>query len=266
MENTINVKVNPKELIYFIIRLIVSIGAYIYLGFLVWYAYNYDDQRLAFFSIFLIYSAFILLYLFFRLALFIGFIKGNSIKITNEQFPDIYAIVQQQAERLQMSKTPTVYIMQSGGLLNAFATQFMGTNFIVLYSEIVESAYESNPKMLEFIIGHELGHLKQKHLFKNIILLPSFLIPFLAAAYSRACEYTCDSIGADLCSEGAIDGLLLLAAGRGLYKKINIKEYIKQQTNDESFWKWVSEKVSLHPNLTNRIEHIDYELFQNSLK
>jgi len=260
MKNVIDVRVNSIESIYFLIKIIASLVVYTY------YALNYDDQRLAYFTVFLVYSAFILIYLFFRLALFIGYIKGNSIKITPEQFPDIYTIVQEQAERLQMRRVPTVYIMQSGGLLNAFATQFMGTNFIVLYSEIVESAYESNPKMLEFIIGHELGHLKRKHLLKNMLLLPAIIVPFLAAAYSRACEYTCDNIGADLCPEGAIDGLLLLASGRGLYKKINIKEYIKQHDSDESFWKWLSEKVSTHPNLTNRIEKIDYNLFQSSLK
>ena len=79
------------------------------------------------------------------------------------------------------------------------------------------SAYEKDKNLLEFIIGHELGHIKRKHLIKKLILFPSFIIPFLGSAYSRACEYTCDNIGYALAPQGAKNGLLLLVSGKNLF-------------------------------------------------
>jgi len=143
--------------------------------------------------------------------------------------------------------------LQVGGVLNAFATRFVGTNYIVIYSDVLAAAYEQDIEVVEFIIGHEMGHIKRKHITKRLLLLPGALVPFLGSAYSRACEYTCDRIGFALCPEGARPGMLLLAAGRGLSKKINISAYTEQIETEDGFIKWMSEKFASHPNLTKRV-------------
>ncbi|HTA27312.1 MAG TPA: M48 family metalloprotease, partial [Bacteroidia bacterium] len=84
-------------------------------------------------------------------------------------------------------------------------------------------------------------------------LLPASLIPFLGAAYSRACEYTCDSIGNALCPEGSQSGMLLLAGGKGLFKKINVQAYLDQIETEDGFTTWIAEKFASHPNTTKRI-------------
>jgi Zn-dependent protease with chaperone function len=137
--------------------------------------------------------------------------------------------------------------------LNAFAAKFLGRNYIVLYSEIVETAYGQDKSIIEFIIGHEMGHIKRNHMLKNLILFPSYIIPFLGSAYSRACEYTCDAIGFALCPAGAKGGLLVLASGKTIYKKVNLNEFLRQDDTEDGFWKWFAEKVSSHPNLTRRL-------------
>jgi Zn-dependent protease with chaperone function len=138
-------------------------------------------------------------------------------------------------------------------VLNAFVTRFFGTNYLVIYSDILAAAYEQNMKVVEFVIGHEMGHIKRKHIFKRFLLLPAAFIPFLGAAYSRACEYTCDSIGHALCPEGAKSGMLLLAAGRGLFTRVNSQAFIEQIYTEESFSRWLAEKFASHPNLNKRI-------------
>jgi Zn-dependent protease with chaperone function len=148
--------------------------------------------------------------------------------------------------------------MQNGGILNAFATAFMGSNYIVIYSEIAEEAYQNNQETVEFIIGHELGHIKRKHMLKSLLLFPSFIIPFLNTAYSRACEYTCDSIGASLAPKGVKSGLILLASGKNIWKRVNIDKFIEQESTESGFWFWFAEKTASHPRLTKRIIQFNY--------
>jgi Zn-dependent protease with chaperone function len=201
------------------------------------------------------YGGFIALLFFISSGILVGHIRGNAIKITKTQFPDIYAIIERYCEMLEID-IPSSYILQSGGVLNAFATKFIRRNYVVIYSEILELAYEKGEEALKFVIAHELGHVKRKHMTKKTLLFPSAIIPFLALAYSRACEYTCDNIGKSLSPSGAINGVLILAVGKQLYKKVNAEEYIKNEQNETSFWKWFAEKISSHPLLPKRLSNI----------
>jgi Zn-dependent protease with chaperone function len=253
MISKIDYKVNPKENLYFYVRLVASLVLY-YL--IVWAAietFQSDLPAMKTAMILYVYAIIIILYIFIRFGVLIGYLKGNAIKLNHNQFPEIYQSVVKQSELLGLTTTPNVYILQSGGILNAFAARFMGHNYIVLYSEMVEAAIAQDKSILDFVIGHELGHIKRHHMLKNLLLLPSHLVPFLGAAYSRACEYTCDNIGHALSPAGVRSGLLLLASGATIYKKVNIREYIAQDYTEDGFWKWFSEKVSSHPNLTKRL-------------
>jgi len=261
MESQAGYSVNPKENFYYSIRLIVSIIIYalLFLGIigLVMLDNPFTSKLL---PIIVFYTALIIFLIVFQLGILIGYIKGNAIKVSKNQFPDIYQTVEKQTTILNLKNVPTVYILQSGGMLNAFATRFMGHNYIVLYSEIVEAAYEQDKSILDFIIGHELGHIKRNHMMKSLLLFPSLIIPFLGSAYSRACEYTCDAIGHCIAPKGLQGGLLILASGRTIYKKVNVSEYLLQAQSGEGFWKWFAEKVSSHPNLSKRLKLFESEL------
>lgn len=253
---------HPKEKLYYLLRLAFSLVGYAILGLLVAEAFRSgrDGNRfLAFFW----YGAMVFLFLFVRLGLLVGYVKGNAVKITRNQFPEAHAILESQARKLRLGSVPAAYILQSGGVLNAFATRFIGRNYVVIYSEVFELAYEQGKDALEFVIGHELGHIKRNHVAKSLYLLPSSVIPFLSPAYSRACEYTCDDIGMALNPRGAKEGLLILAAGKKLYKKVNVEEYISQEKRDSSFWKWFSEKLASHPNLPKRIDRMKSAVYDH---
>jgi Zn-dependent protease with chaperone function len=244
-------KVNPKENFYFSIKVITSI--FLYAGIFYGIKSLLSGPISAQATIFLSYAAVIIFFVIIQLGVLIGYLKGNAVKINDHQFADIYEIVKKQCAALEMSKIPDVYLLQNGGFLNAFATSFLGKNYVVIYSDVLEEAYENNLASVEFIIGHELGHVKRKHLLKRMLLLPSAVIPFLGSAYSRACEYTCDSIGASLSPKGARTGLLLLASGKRLYKKVNTERFMYQSVSEGGFWSWFAEKISTHPKLSKRV-------------
>ncbi|MCW3788250.1 M48 family metallopeptidase [Plebeiibacterium sediminum] len=252
MNNRLNYKVSSKEGFYFGIKLLVSMAAYaaLILLFVKGSPIPISTHTI---TIIVLYAVLIVFALLFRMGILVGYLRGNSIKLTQSQFPDIYKIVVEQCEKIGLKRIPDVFLLQAGGLLNAFATRFMGRNYIVIYSDVLEEAYEKNLASVEFIIGHELGHIKRKHLQKRLFLFPSFIIPFLNQAYSRACEYTCDNIGASLSPDGVVNGLVLLSSGKKLYGRVDVKNFVEQGKTHRGFWVWFAEKISTHPNLTKRI-------------
>jgi Zn-dependent protease with chaperone function len=252
MKANLNYQVHPKEGMYFSFKILASIFLYALLLIILILGYT-SEIYAKFIDIFVVYVLIIIILLVFRMGILVGYLKGNAIKVGEKQFPDIYEIANKQSQLLGLTKTPDIYILQAGGLLNAFATRFLGRNYIVIYSDILEEAYENNLQSVEFIIGHEFGHIKRKHLLKQILLFPSLIIPFLGSAYSRACEYTCDNIGAALSPKGVKSGLILLASGKKLYHHVNIDKFVEQKDTEAGFWSWIAEKISSHPKLTKRV-------------
>ncbi len=150
---------------------------------------------------------------------------------------------------------PEIFI--TGGRFNAFVMRFARANYLMLYSEVIETSLKGDFAILIFVIGHELGHIKRKHLTKDLWLFPSNLVPFLKQAYSRGCEYTCDRIGYHFSNRGAVEGILILAIGKEIYSKISIDQFITDSKNEQGFWVWFSEIFLTHPHLAKRIKGIE---------
>ena len=67
----------------------------------------------------------------------VSYLKGTGVQITQAQFPDLHERIAACSERLGLEQPPEAYLLQMGGVFNAFATRFCGRNFIVLYSRVV---------------------------------------------------------------------------------------------------------------------------------
>ncbi len=203
------------------------------------------------FGLLYIVGAFVF-YLFVHSAL-IAVLRGNSVLITPEQFPDLHTRIQQACEKLKMP-APAAYIMNGNGVLNAFATKFMSRYYIVLFSNVVD-AFEPEDSAIDFYIGHELGHIHRKHLLWWPIFLPLTLLPLLMPAYRRACESTCDQYGT-FCStskEDAVRGLSLLATGGKRWKTLSISQFMEQIKESGGFWMSFHELTGSYPWLSKRV-------------
>lgn len=249
--------VSSKEQVYYTIRLTISIVVYILLVYGAYSYYSGDVLYMLQMSALLIPVIIMILLLYIlKNGLFVGLIKCYGVKLNEEQLPEIYKTVRQIATGLDIKQTPDVYLLQAGGSLNAFAKKFFNSNYIVIYSDLLEAHFQGDKDAVEFVIAHEMGHIKRSHFFKELLLAPSIVIPFLPQAYYRGCELTCDNIGKFFNSKGASNGLLMLAGGKGLYKKLNMQEYKNQSINDSSFWRWLAEKFLSHPNLYKRLINV----------
>lgn len=193
-------------------------------------------------------------FLYVAHALMIAYIKGHAIKLSENQFPAIYARVVNAAQSLGLPTTPEVYIMQAGGALNAFATKLTGRNFVVIYSDLLEACGEEG-KELDMIIGHEVGHLALGHLKWLWFLMPARVVPLLGAAYSRACEYSCDLCGLTMAGDllTASRGLAVLAAGSTYGKGASIRYFADQARESGRFWPAIYELNASHPYLHKRV-------------
>jgi Zn-dependent protease with chaperone function len=238
--------INPRERWLYAVMLVVSLVVY---GVLLLVALG--DPKAA--SMIVTYGLLFPFLALFAHGLALGRVRGNSVRVSERQLPQLHRLAAAHARRLGMERVPAIYVMQSGGLLNAFATRFLGRDFVIIYSDVLELALAQGEAAVGFIVGHELAHLWRGHLKYRWLTAPGRLMPYLGAAYSRACEYTCDRIGAFCQPEGAISGLLALAAGKQLHAHVDVREFAAQAETDTGFWVRRAEIISSHPNLPKRV-------------
>ncbi|MGE6492558.1 M48 family metallopeptidase [Exiguobacterium sp. NPDC077395] len=188
----------------------------------------------------------------------IGYIRTNGVKVTARQFTELHEMVQRVGADMGIRLLPDVYILQAGGVLNAFATRFFQKNMVILYSDVVELTRTGQTKEVEFVIAHELAHIRRNHVQKQWVVLLGSIIPFLGSAYSRACEYTCDRMAAHYIQDfgAAKRALTVLAIGGPLAKEVNEFDYLYEASRENGFIAKYSELLSTHPTLPKRIASI----------
>ncbi|PLX42832.1 MAG: peptidase M48 [Deltaproteobacteria bacterium] len=215
----------------------------------------------------IVYALFIGFFLMAAHAIYIAHVRGQGVLLSTSQLPEIYERVESISQRFGLPSTPEVYVMESGGILNAMAAKLFGRQFVIIYSDLIE-ACEENPGQLDFIIGHEIAHHALGHLKWHLFIAPSFLIPLLGTAYSRAREYSCDLAGLEAAGslENATRGLAILAAGGKLGNRLNMDEYIQQVKNVRGFWSTIYELNSTHPYTAKRVSALANHKYPETVK
>ncbi|PAE90296.1 M48 family metallopeptidase [Shouchella clausii] len=239
---------SPRETPYFIICLLFSILVYIL-------------AVISIIGIAIVLTVFAILYVTQLLA--IGSIRGNGVRIHEHQFGDVYERVVAISKKMGVENVPDVFVVEAEGLMNAFATRFWGKHMILLTSDVFDLARGAGEAELDFIIAHELTHIKRNHVWKNVLIAPAKLIPFLAQAYSRSCEYTCDRAATYFTGNvaAAKRALAIFSIGKRLAPELNEEAFRQQIETDSNGAVWLSEVLSTHPRLPKRIQSI--ALFAN---
>jgi Zn-dependent protease with chaperone function len=181
--------------------------------------------------------------------------RGSAVRLSRRQFPDIHSLKEDFARRLDLRREPEIYLMSGNGTLNAFAASTFGYDFVVIHSELFSNTYEKNKEALAFIVGHELGHLRLGHTRLWYQLSTAYVdrVPLLGGFLSRAREFSCDRHGAYLAPWGQ-EGLVLLAAGRYVYKDVDVDELLEQAKAFRGFWPAVAQLPQSHPFTVRRLK------------
>jgi Zn-dependent protease with chaperone function len=184
---------------------------------------------------------------------------GNMILLGPGQFPELHAMVVEGSQKIGLAEPPQTFIYNSNGIFNAFARRLMGGRYVFLTSALVDA---SSDAQVRFVLGHELGHHAAGHLnpWLNVLKLPAHLVPFLGKAYSRAREYTCDSIGAYLSADAhaSRSALQMLGCGcRRLNASMNCDAFVAQEDRVPAIFGFLTEINRTHPRLTRRVAAIN---------
>lgn len=149
---------------------------------------------------------------------------GSNFHVTKESCPELYSLVHEAAETLDIDRLPNIYTQWSY-YVNAYTTGYKNDTILVLHTGAVDLMPDPE---LTFVIGHELGHIKSGHVLYHVmgqvfaeiissaVLAGKLLVPIqLALGYwNRMSEFTADRAGLLACQDlDATLGAIMKIAG-----------------------------------------------------
>jgi hypothetical protein len=184
-------------------------------------------------------------------------IRGNSVRASEHEFPEVFAILQDHGQRLGLENLPELFI--TGSSIAPYSRTFSSwrENYIVLHQVIFDVNDEHTLDVVSFIIGHELGaiRLNQTAVWNEMLLTYISSIKWLRAPLERVRTYSRDRYGATLAPSG-FRGLLIDAIGRRLMDHVNIEEYFAQERSYGSFWALVNIFFDPKPQVFTRLRKL----------
>lgn len=179
--------------------------------------------------------------------------RANGVLLTKNQYPVVYDIFENLAKKAGFKETPELFLINGNGLINAYATCVPGyRNFAAIYSDLVDGCIKNNDiQALKMILWHELWHIKYNHvkwwyhLLTFVGNLPIIDL-FVGSPLGRSREYSADQLGVKLSWDESGKSLMILAAGKHAFTKIDLDEYEKNQFK-WGFWVNFTNFFSSHP-------------------
>jgi Zn-dependent protease with chaperone function len=188
---------------------------------------------------------------------------GSYVRVTADSYPDLYEKVTGACEVLDLPKTPEVYIQPDAGI-NAM-TAGVERPVLVLSTSAVDALDDAE---LDFVISHELGHIKSGHVLYyqlgtfipligeivgaatlGIGSLVSVGLEIALVKWRQLSEFTADRAGLLGCQNAtAAIGAMMKLAGlpQKYYGAINTEDFIAQ----------ARDFVALDENMLDRVAKI----------
>lgn len=164
---------------------------------------------------------------------------SNGVLVSSKQLPDIYALLLQACNILNIKPVPALYIRQSP-VPNAYTLAFRGKKpFIVIHTSLLELLNENE---LLSVLSHELGHIKCNHgiwltaanLAISLLPIPTTVSEFLSTyllRWQRSAELSCDraSLLVTQNSRVVLSSLMKLSGGTRKYSsEMSVDAYLEQ--------------------------------------
>ena len=189
---------------------------------------------------------------------------AEAKQVTPLSAPDLIPLIEESSTRLQVEPV-NIFIVPSRQL-NAYTFGMESPRAIVLYSSIFKIMDRDE---IQFVLGHEMGHIKLGHTSLNTLVgglagIPSTLgaAAIMALAFrwwNRACEYSADRAGILACGnpEKAISALVKFEVGPAALTRSGLQTAMQHlESDDEDIMHNLEEVVASHPMIAKRINEI----------
>jgi Zn-dependent protease with chaperone function len=184
--------------------------------------------------------------------------------VTPSTEPALSPVIQEAALRLQPE--PVQFFVAKNRALNAYTFGLSTPKVVVLHSGLFPALDRDE---IQFIIGHEMGHVRLGHTVVNSLvgglagIPPSYsaavLMQLALLAWSRACEYSADRAGLLACGspEKAISTLLKLEASKTGVSPGGLQQMLGEiERRDDHWLDSLNEMASTHPMGVRRIRQL----------
>ncbi|AVM00329.1 peptidase M48 [Gordonia iterans] len=181
--------------------------------------------------------------------------RVNGVQMTPTQFPEGYRMMVDAAARYGLHYVPDGFVVSGNGAVNAFASGHGFRRYIVVYSDLFEVGGRArSPEALEFVIGHEVGHIAAGHTsyWRQLLTGTLMSVPILGTTLSRAQEYSADNYGYYTRPSGAPGAIGLLSAGKYMLSAVDFDQFADRATREKGFFVTLVNLFSTHPVLTWR--------------
>jgi Zn-dependent protease with chaperone function len=180
-------------------------------------------------------------------------LRASSLRVGEDQLPEIHACVSAFSQRLGLAEAPEVYVVDAAEV-NGFALRFGRRHGIVLTDETVAACLEGkSPGALAFVIAHELGHVALGHhrWWRTPLRSWHWL--------SRLDELSADGVACELVgsSEAAESGVLLLVVGPRLLSFVDraaARAQAAEVARDRAVRR--AERMLTHPVAMRRLDRV----------
>jgi hypothetical protein len=184
-------------------------------------------------------------------------IRGNSVRLSNEQFPEIYAILQSHCQKLGMTELPELFL--TGASIQPFSETFSSWHerYIVIHQIIFDIDDRKTMDVISFLLGHELGAIRLNHtaVWNEMLLTYISALKVFRNPLERVRTYSRDRYGAALSPTG-FRGVLISATGRRLMDHVNVEEYFRQARTYGGLWANVNIFFEPKPQVLMRLKQL----------
>jgi Zn-dependent protease with chaperone function len=188
----------------------------------------------------------------------------NAQRVGREATTDLSMLIDECAQKLQVEPVQ-VFVLPSR-VRNAYTFGMESPKAIVLYSALLPLM---DREEMQFIVGHEMGHICLGHTRLNTLIggmagipsnIASAVLMHLAFLWwNRACEYSADRAGMLACGNPnkAISALIKLEAGGSPYDAESLARVAQRiEAEDDDVFNNIGEALGTHPMVVRRINQI----------
>ncbi len=211
--------------------------------------------------------------IFIPAVVLIGYFAGRSRhhalleqaqQVTQQSTAELLPLIEENSARLQVE--PVEVFIAPSNQLNAYTFGMDSPKSIVLYSSLFKVM---DADEIQFILGHEMGHVKLGHTWLNTLVGGMAGIPSASGAavilelafqwWNRACEYSADRAGvlAGGRPDKAISALVKLEFGAAARTPAGMQAAIQHiEAEDDDMMQNIAELLASHPMIAKRVSQI----------